>query len=140
MTESSMTTQVLADLSGVSAEVIRYYTKRGLLKPTRNRRNNYKLYRESDVVRLRFIRRAKNLGYTLNEIGKIFEQSKRGESPCPLAREILESRIADNRKKLDEMLELQTRIEAASALWATLPDKLPDGNTICYLIESTPEI
>lgn len=135
-----MTTQTLADRGGVSAEVVRYYTKRGLLKPTRNRKNNYRLYRESDVARLRFIRRAKNLGYTLKEIGKIFEQSKRGNSPCPLAREIIERRIADNRKRQDEMLELQTRIEAASALWATLPDKLPDGNTICYLIESTPEI
>ena len=136
----SMTTQTLADRGGVSAEVVRYYTKRGLLKPTRNRRNNYRLYRESDVARLRFIRRAKNLGYTLKEIGKIIEQSKRGESPCPLAREIIERRIADNRKKLDEMLELQTRIEAASAKWATMPDKVPDGNTICYLIESTSEI
>lgn len=91
-------------------------------------------------MRIRFIRRAKNLGYTLNEIGKIFEQSNRGDSPCPLAREIIERRVADNRKKLDEMLQLQTRLEAASAQWATLPDKVPDGHTICYLIESTAEI
>ncbi len=137
---NSITAQTLADRSGVSPEIVRYYTRRGLLEPVRHPRNNYRLYRESDVVRIRFIRRAKNLGYTLNEIGKIFEQSNRGDSPCPLAREIIERRVADNRKKLDEMLQLQTRIEAASALWATLPDKVPDGHTICYLIESTAEI
>ncbi len=133
-----MTAQTLADRSGVSVENVRYYTRRGLLKPVRDPRNNYRLYRESDVARLRFIRQAKNLGYTLGEIAKIFGQSKRGDSPCPLVREIIERRIADNRKRLNEMLELQERMEKALTNWAKMPDKSPDGHTVCHLIESTP--
>ena len=133
-----MTAQIIAERSGVSVENVRYYTRRGLLKPSRNRRNNYNLYRDCDIARLRFIRQAKNLGYTLGEIAKIFEQAKRGDSPCPLTREIIERRIADNRKRLDEMLELQERMETALAGWAELPDKTPDGHSVCYLIESTP--
>lgn len=133
-----MTAQVLADQSGVSVQQVRYYTRRKLLKPARHPRNRYKLYRESDVARLRFILKAKNLGYTLSEISKIFAESYQGESPCPLAREIIANRVADNRKKLDEMLELQTRMETALAKWTDLPDKLPDGHTVCHLIESTP--
>lgn len=132
-----MTAQTLADLGGVSAENVRYYTRRGLLKPVRNPRNRYRLYRESDIARLRFIRQAKNLGYKLGEIAKIFAESNRGESACPLAREIIANRIADNRKRLNEMLELQTRMEAALYQWEKLPDKSPDGHTVCYLIEST---
>jgi len=135
-----MTAKLLADYSGVPVEIVRYYTRRGLLKPVRNRRNNYNSYPESNVARLRFIRLAKNLGYKLTEIVDIFEQSDRGDSPCPLAREIIEHRIVDNRQKLDEMSKLQSRIEAAAAHWATLPDKAPDGNTVCHLIESTGEI
>ena len=137
---NSMTAQLLSDYCGVPVEIVRYYTRRGLLKPVRNRRNNYNSYPESNAARLRFIRRAKNLGYKLSEIVEIFEQSDRGDSPCPLAREIIERRIVENRKKVDEMLQLQSRIEAASVHWATLPDKVPDGNTICHLIESTGEI
>lgn len=133
-----MTAQILADLSGVSAENVRYYTRRGLLKPFRNPRNRYRLYRKSDIARLHFIRQAKNLGYTLGEIGKIFAESNYGKSPCPLAREIIANRIAINRKRLDEMLELQTRMEAALVQWEKLPDRSPDGQTVCYLIESTP--
>lgn len=133
-----MTARTLADRGAVSAETVRYYTRRGLLKPSRHRKNNYRLYQESDIARLRFIRQAKNLGYTLNEIAKIFEQSKRGDSACPLVREIIEVRISNHRKKLDEMLELQTRMEAALKQWAMLPDKAPDGNMICHLIESNP--
>ena len=135
---NAMTAQTLADRSGVPVENVRYYTRRGLLKPARHSRNNYKLYRESDIARLKFIRQAKNLGYTLKEIAKIFEQSRRGDSACPLVREIIERRIADHRKKLDEMLELQGRMETALAGWAALPDKAPDGHTVCHLIESTP--
>ena len=133
-----MTAQTVADRSGVLVENVRYYTRRGLLKPVRDPRNHYRVYRESDVARLRFIRQAKNLGYTLGEIAKIFEQSMRGDSACPLVREIIERRIADHRKKLDEMLELQKRMETALTGWAELPDKAPDGQTVCHLIESTP--
>lgn len=133
-----MTAQTLADRSDVSPENVRYYTRRGLLKPVRHPRNNYNLYRESDIARLRFIRQAKNLGYTLKEIAGIFEQSKRGDSPCPLVREIIERRIGDNRKRLDEMLDLQERMETALAGWTEMPDKAPDGHTVCHLIESTP--
>ncbi len=129
----------LAKRAGLSVRLVRYYTRIGLLRPARNRQNNYHSYQESDVARLRFIRQAKNLGYTLNEIAKIFEQSNRGASPCPLAREIIAHRIDDNRKKVDEMVELQSRMEAALAQWAKLPDKIPDGHTVCYLIESTAE-
>lgn len=127
----------LAGRAGLSVEQVRYYTRIGLLRPARNRRNNYRRYQETDVARLRFVRQAKNLGYTLGEIAKILEQSNHGDSPCPLAREIIAHRIHDNRKKLDEMLELQTRMEAALAKWAKLPDKAPDGHTVCHLIEST---
>jgi DNA-binding transcriptional MerR regulator len=135
---SLMTAQALADVSGVPVENVRYYTRRGLLEPARHPRNRYNLYRESDVARLQFIRRAKNLGYTLGEIARIFVQSGRGASPCPLVREIIERRIADNRKRLDDMLELQARMEKALAQWAMLPDKAPDGHSVCHLIESVP--
>lgn len=127
---------MLADKSGVSPDIVRYYTRRGLLKPTRHPHNRYNLYQETDVARLRFIRQAKSLGYTLNEIARIFEESGRGASPCPLVREIIERHIAGNQKALDEMLEIQTRIEAASKQWASMPDRAPNGNTICHLIES----
>lgn len=138
VSENSMTAQAIADRSEVSVENVRYYTRRGLLKPARHRKNNYRLYRESDIARLRFIRQAKNLGYTLREIAGLFEESNRGDSPCPLAREIIARRVADNRKRLDEMLELQKRMETALAKWAKMPDKSPDGHTVCHLIESTP--
>lgn len=122
----------LARQAQVPAHVVRYYTRIGLLRPTRNPANGYQLFAEAHLKRLRFILQAKALGYTLREIGAIIQEAGRGKSPCPRVREIIERRIADNRQQLKEMQSLQRRMERALHAWA----KMPDGHTVCHLIES----
>ncbi len=120
----------------MAPHVVRYYTRIGLLSPKRNRNNGYKLFAQSDVARLRFIRKAKMFGYTLAEIAEILNHASHGESPCPMVRSIIEKRIDENRKKLDELIELQKRMECALSDWRGRPDRLPDGDMVCHLIES----
>ena len=131
-----MTVAELEEASGVPSQVIRYYTRLGLLKPNRNPENGYKLFNQHHIGRLQFIRRAKLLGYSLKEIMEICRNADRGESPCPCVREIIERRITENREKLDSMAKLQMRMEAAVRKWRRLPDGTPDGDTVCHLIES----
>ena len=131
-----MTVREVAALAQVAPDIVRYYSRIGLLKPQRNRRNRYKLYDASDVARLVFIRKAKHLGYTLKEIKKILSHSTTGTSPCPLVRKIIENRIEENRQRLNDMLALQMRMETAIEQWKYLPDGIPDGNSVCVLIES----
>jgi len=89
-----------------------------------------------------FIRRARYLGYTLHEIAQIFEEAAREKSPCPLVRDLIRRHIVENRERLDEVLEVQSRMEQALAQWATMPDGIPDGDSVCRLIESieTPDL
>jgi len=122
--------------AGVTTDVVRYYTRIGLLKPERAESNGYKLYTLSDLVQLRFIRCAKDLGFTLAEISDILEQAHHSESPCPMVRDTLTRRIGENRKKLDELLQQQKRMEKALHQWDEMPDRMPDGPSVCYLIES----
>ncbi len=131
-----MTVVELEETSGVPAHVIRYYTRIGLLKPDRNPENGYKLFGVNHVSRLIFIRQAKSLGYSLKEISEICRHAEKGKSPCPRVREIIEKRIEGNRQKLDGLIGLQTRMEKAVREWKRLPDGTPDGDTVCYLIES----
>jgi DNA-binding transcriptional MerR regulator len=126
----------LANMAQVSPDAVRYYTKEKLLKPKRDRSNQYKLYGRDDLVRLLFIQRAKMLGYTVNEIKKILAASEKGESPCPMVRAILEKKVLKNKQLLEESLALQKRIEEAIKKWRHLPDGLPVGDSICHLIES----
>lgn len=125
----------IAGKAGVTAEAVRYYTRFGLLKPTRERSNKYRCYARSDLIRLKFIRRAKTLGFTLGEISEILKASERIQSPCPLVRRIITERIAANREHMREAMDLQRRMEDAAKRWKSMPDAIPVGDSICHLIE-----
>jgi len=131
-----ITVKELAKRTGVTPDAVRYYVRIGLLKPRRNPGNRYKLFAEADVRRLHFIRQAKSLGYTLDEIAQIFHDSSRGRSPCPRVRQIIQNRIKENRARLEELNVLQRRMEDALGRWQAMPDGLPDGESVCHLIES----
>jgi DNA-binding transcriptional MerR regulator len=130
-----MTASVLAKRTNVPLFTVRYYSRIGLLRPSRDLRNGYKVYRPADVDRLEFITQAKNLGFTLAEIEQILDHSAHGDSPCPMVREIVEHRIEENKKKIRELKILQQRLESAAEMWTSMKDSEPDGHTVCRLIE-----
>lgn len=130
-----LTVSELANQSGTTAHAVRYYTRLGLLRPERNPDNGYRLYQFSEVQWLRFVRQAKQLGYTLNEIREIMHDSDQGMSPCPRVREILKRRINENRAELESLMALQKRMEQALIKWEMMPDGIPDGHSVCHLIE-----
>lgn len=61
----------LADAAGVNIHTVRYYESRGLLPKPPRTGAGYRMYGDEDVKRLRFIRRAQELGFTLEEIGEL---------------------------------------------------------------------
>ncbi len=136
MSQISFQVKELARRGNVSADTVRYYAKIGLLQPERDPASGYKRFDEKGLKRLGFIRRAKSLGYTLNEIKQIIEESRKGKSPCPMVRDLIQHRIQTHRHRLEEQLELQERMEEALQRWAGMPDGIPDGNSVCVLIES----
>lgn len=131
-----LTVTQLAKLSGTTSNAVRYYTRRGLLKPERNPDNGYRMYQPRDARWLRFLRQAKQLGFTLNEIDEILHEARQGLSPCPRVRALLQNRIEENKRRLEEMIALQTRMEQALEEWSDRPDGIPDGHSVCHLIES----
>ena len=132
----AITVTELANQSSATPHAVRYYTRMGLLNPVRHPDNGYRLYKSGDISTLKFIRQAKMLGYTLNEIREILHDAEEGDSPCPRVREIIEKRIQETRSKLDELTVLQERMESALKKWSKMPDGVPDGHTICHLIET----
>ena len=133
------TVSQLAKQCGVTPETVRFYVKKGLLTPNKDINNGYQKFGLDDVPKLKFIRQAKLLGYTLNEIEKILHHSMQKNSPCPIVREFIQRRIKDNRQKIKDLTALQKRMETALKDWETKPDGIPDGSSICHLIESFSE-
>jgi MerR family copper efflux transcriptional regulator len=70
-----MTIGRLAKQAGVNIDTIRYYERNGLIPEPPRRSSGYREYENSDVRRLRFILRAKDLGFTLAEIGELLSLS-----------------------------------------------------------------
>jgi len=131
-----LTVTELAKQSGTTPHAVRYYTRRGLLRPQRDPENDYRLFQARDARWLRFVLQAKELGYTLAEIKDILSDADRGKSPCPRVREILQQHIVENRRRLEELMALQRRMEHALQEWSDKPNGVPDGHSVCHLIES----
>jgi MerR family copper efflux transcriptional regulator len=70
-TVETMTIGRLAETAGVNIDTIRYYERNGLLPPPSRRASGYREYAQADLDRLRFIRRSKDLGFTLAEITEL---------------------------------------------------------------------
>lgn len=133
---SLLTVNQVARQTGVPAHTVRYYTRIGLLRPSRRRDNGYKQFTAHEVRRLTFIRRAQKLGFTLSEIEEIVTLASRGEAPCPRVRQIVAERLVQTRRELAEMAALVRRMEGALNQWGAMNDGVPDGHAVCTLIES----
>lgn len=134
------TANELAKKTDVPIFTIRHYTKIGLLKPLKNQQNGYKMYQISDSTRLKFIIAAKNLGFTLHEISEILDKANHGNSPCPMVREIVRIRLEENKRKIQELKNLQKKMESAMNDWSKMKDSTPNGESVCGLIESVAEL
>jgi DNA-binding transcriptional MerR regulator len=131
-----MTVTELARRVGITGEAVRYYVRTGLLHPARNATNGYRQFGPDELRRLRFIRQAQSLGFSLADIGTILQQANQNQSPCPLVRDIIQRRIEQAGQELEQLITLLDRMKRTVRRWETMPDGTPDGHAICRLIES----
>src|ERR1044072_4166732 len=113
----TMTIGRMAKAAGVNVETIRYYQRRGLLVEPRKPPGGHRRYPVAVLRQIAFIRRAQQLGFTLEEIGRLIELSDGRR--CRAARVIAEKRhalVASRIAELDRMrVELERLIEACKA-------------------------
>jgi MerR family transcriptional regulator, Zn(II)-responsive regulator of zntA len=126
----------LANAAGVTPDTVRHYTRLGLIRAIKDRRNGYRIFSSEVLGRLRFIKVAQGLGFTLKDIKLIFRDADKGDSPCPRVREVIAARIEESAAEIRELQALQQRMQQALIQWDRMQDGVPDGHSICRLIES----
>jgi MerR family gold-responsive transcriptional activator of gol and ges genes len=94
---------VAAASSGVTAKMIRHYETIGLLRPADRRANAYRDYGERDIHELRFIRRARRLGFSIAEIGELLALWRNRGRPSREVKRIAEAHIDDLQSRIAEM-------------------------------------
>jgi len=93
----------VSQLSGVSTKMIRYYEETGLIPRARRGGSGYRVYRESDVHTLRFIRRARDLGFSVAELAELLALwSDRNRASADVKR-IARARVAELELKIEEL-------------------------------------
>ena len=125
----------LAKEIGITGDTVRFYTRIGYLSPSKNPSNGYKEYSQKDERLLRFILSARQLGFSVEDIGQILDTTNHGRSPCPLVRELIRQRLAETEKGFEVSAQLRWRMMEAIEAWSRKPDREPTGDMICRLIE-----
>lgn len=93
----------LAQHAGVAIDTVRYYERQGLLPQPQRRASGYRQYGQQDISRLRFIRRAKDLGFSLQEIHDLLRLSGNQDADRAEVRTLAQQRLTDIERKLREL-------------------------------------
>jgi Hg(II)-responsive transcriptional regulator len=131
-----MRTSELAGRAGVHPETLRYYERRGLLDEPPRTLGGYRNYSDAAVDLLRFIKRAQDLGFTLDEVEELLHLNSGGPDGCDAARALAEARKADLEARI---ADLQRMRDSLADLIATCD--LPRTDRSCPLLAAidTPE-
>lgn len=121
-------------LSGIGIEALRFYEKSGLLDRPGRTYSGYRLYDESVLERLAFVKKAQLLGFTLDEIKQLIEHKRNGENPCAEVREIVKTRLNELNERIEQMLKYRDELTAALNEWEKKGES--EGH-VCGLIEGS---
>jgi len=107
-----MTIGKVAKQAGVGVETIRFYEREGLIDDPRRHSSGYREYAPDVVHRIRFIRHAKELGFTLREIRELLELRVEPDRKCGDVLELAEAKIADIDERIRKLKKMRRALAA----------------------------
>jgi len=110
LTTSPLTIGDLAKATGTKVVTIRYYERIGLLPPPERTGGNYRAYEPMHLDRLRFIRRSRGLGFTLDQIRELLRLSSQEGKACVEVDRIAAAHLAETEEKIADLTRLAARL------------------------------
>lgn len=111
----SLTIGRLAAAAGVNFETVRYYERIGLMPPPARTANGHRAYEQGHVRRLAFIRRARELGFSIEDIRALLTLADPSRVSCGGVREIARTHLDEVRAKLADLARLEVILAATIA-------------------------
>ena len=99
-------------LTETNNETLRFYETKGLLAASRRSDAGYRLYTDDAVARVKFILRAKRMGFSLKEVSELLElRTDRDDRTCGDVKVLAEEKLLDINKKLDELTKMKLALQ-----------------------------
>lgn len=111
MENQRLTIGKVARQAGVNVETVRYYERRGLLPEPPRTPSGYRQYDEESVRRVRFIKEAQALGFTLDEIGELLALRVDADTTCQQVRRRAEAKVSQIQAKIAALRQMQAVLE-----------------------------
>lgn len=127
----------LAASAGIKPDSVRFYERSGLLpKPQRNA-TGYRVYDQAAVNRLRFIKKAQSLGFSLDEVRRILSLQGQGGATCRSVVAMAVATLQETEVKLRDLQKFRDSLAANVKRWEKLPARRNCAAEFCDLIESS---
>ncbi|AFY92812.1 heavy metal-responsive transcriptional regulator [Chamaesiphon minutus] len=124
----------VAKQTDVEVGTIRYYESLGLLIPIERSDNGYRYYDDEAIERLKFIKKAQSLRFSLAEIHQVLGVRSSGSPACPIVKGLLKQKIAGLEQQIELMKEMKQELEAYQSRWESRPLDNPSGKDLCSMI------
>lgn len=111
----------LAKDAGVGVETVRFYERKGLLKQPKSSRGSYRTYEDEDAKRIRFIKRAQELGFTLKEVIELLELNATPKATCEDLRVRTVAKLSEIDQKIKDLKKMKTSLKKIEDACAKSP-------------------
>lgn len=127
MNMESLTIGKLANSSEVNVETIRFYERKGLLKIPSQKRGAFRVYPEDYISKIRFIKKAQDLGFTLKEIKELLILDQNTRATCSSVSEKAQKKMNEVQEKIDALKQMEKALKKI----VKACDQSPEAKACC---------
>lgn len=117
----------LAKLTGVSTDTLRHYERVHVLPRPARTAGGYRQYGPEAADRVRMVRRAIAVGFSLDELARILRVRDRGGAPCRQVHALAIEKLAKFDRQISDLIALRSQLQSIIAQWGTRLDRTPEG-------------
>ena len=122
---------------GINPKTIRYYEEINLIPQAQRTETGYRVYAQADIDRIAFILRARELDFSLDDIGEILALRENGEAPCLYVTQLVQKQLTAIDAKISALNQLRRELEEIERLAQSISlNVITNKDCVCHLIEN----
>ncbi|MEO8036180.1 MAG: MerR family DNA-binding transcriptional regulator [Acidobacteriota bacterium] len=123
----------IAKACGVSVDTVRHYERKGVIPPAVRDESGYRRYPAGTGDRVRIVRRALEIGFSLDELARIFRERKAGHPPCRNVKDLAARKLMELDARIASLLALRAALAETVGAWESQLENTGEGQMALLL-------